>query len=742
MVVLRRASVADFLFTAQEYDDELRVLQFNGTEAMSEPFRYSFRLAAQDSEIDFDTIIGKTACLTISGEVGDRYVHGMVNKLTQAGTGSRYTIYNLELVPSIWLLTMRYDCRIFQDMNVRDIINQVLTDAGIVSDSFRFELNGTHNNREYCVQYRETDLNFISRLMEEEGIFYFFEHNEDSHVLVMADNASVFTRIEPEDSATIPFNEASGMVPNQESIYGFRFSQQIRTSTVSLQDFYFEQPTSGLSVMALSGEESPAYEEKLEIYDYPGEYTDHQVGADLAQIRLDAIRTNRKSGFGQSTCRRFIPGYKYVLERYTRSDLNQEYLITRLTTSATQPLGEDSGDESSTYSNEFECIPSSIPFRPSRKAIKPMVEGVQTAMVTGPGGEEIYTDEYGRIKVQFHWDRKGQHDERSSCWIRVSQLWAGEGWGAIYIPRIGQEVIVDFLEGDPDRPIITGRVYNGDNATPYALPDDKTKSTIKSNSYKGGGGYNELRFEDIKGSEEVYVHAQKDMNEKIENNMSTNVGANQSLNVGNDRTKTVGHDQSETIKNNKTIQVDNDHTETINNNKTLNVGVNHTETIGSSMTISIGQNLTETVTLNYSETVGVAMELNVGAAYSETIGATKTESVGASKEVDIGTDLSETVGGDYSEQVAKDYSLKAKKITIEADDQITIKTGQASITMKKNGDIKISGKKIEIEGMQDIKIKGMNIAAEAQVKNELKGTMINAEASGINTIKGSLVKIN
>jgi len=721
MVVLRRASEADFLFTAQEYDDELRVLQFNGTEAMSEPFRYNFRLAAQDSEIDFDTIVGKTACLTIIGEEGDRYVHGMVNKLTQAGTGSRYTIYNLELVPSIWLLTMRYDCRIFQDMNVQDIINQVLTDAGIVSDNFRFELNGTHNNREYCVQYRETDLNFISRLMEEEGIFYYFEHSEDNHILVMADNASVFTRIEPEDSATIPFNEASGMVPNQESIYEYRFSQQIRPSTVSLQDFYFEQPTSGMSVMALSGEEAPDYEEKLEIYDYPGEYTDHEVGADLAQIRLEAIRTNRKAGFGQSTCRRFIPGYKFVLERYTRSDLNQEYLITRLTTSATQPLGEDSGDESSSYNNEFECIPSSIPFRPSRKALKPMVEGVQTAMVTGPGGEEIYTDEYGRIKVQFHWDRVGHRDENSSCWIRVSQLWAGEGWGAIYTPRIGQEVIVDFLEGDPDKPIITGRVYNGDNATPYTLPDDKTKSTIKSNSYKGGGGYNELRFEDTKGSEEVYIHAQKDMNEKIENNMSTSVGANQSISVGADRTITVNKHQKVTIKSGEEVEITGDRSKTIHGNEYI--------TIDSESITQVKQNV----------------ELHVldGTYFLNVMTGAATFNVKANVAENYDANQDTTVKGNIT------IMSTTGKISIEAANEIQLVTGSSKLTMKKDGTINlegisvgIKGTDVGIKGSGSVSIKGGTVTSEADTTHNTKGAIVLSEGSATNTVKGGMVMLN
>lgn len=727
MVVIRRASEADFLFTANEYDGEFRVLRFNGIEAISEPFRYSLRLATQDSEIDFDTIVGKEALLSIYGEVGERYVHGIVSKLTQGGTGNRYTIYNLELVPSIWLLSMRYDCRIFQDMNVQDIIDQVLSDASIVSDSYRFELNGTHPTREYCVQYRETDLNFIFRLMEEEGIFYFFEHSENGHVMVISDNASVFTPIEPTDSSTIVFNDASGMVADQESIYEYRFSQQIMSSTVSLQDFNFEQPASGMSAMALSGEESPDYEGDLEIYDYPGEYSDQDIGSDLAQIRLEALRTNRRIGFGQSSCRRLIPGYKFTLDRHTRSDLNQEYLITRVTTSATQPLGEDSSEEGSSYNNDFECIPSLIPFRPPRKSLKPVVEGVQTAMVVGPNGEEIYTDEHSRVKVQFHWDRDGQHDENSSCWIRVSQGWAGTGWGIIFIPRIGQEVIVDFLEGDPDRPIITGRVYNGDNTPPYALPDDKTKSTIKSDSSLGGGGSNEIRFEDSKGNEEVYIHAQKNMNQVIENNMSTSVGANQSTSVGNDqtinvshnRTKTIDNDQSETIGNDKTIDVGNNHSETIGNDKELQVGNNHTETINNNMSITIASNLSESVGSNYVETVGKNMELSVG--------IDKTDIIAGNMLSSVGSNLTVTVGGNSQHTASSNLSLQAG----------------SNMTVVANSEMQISAQKITISGAQEITI-GVG-PSSIKIKPDgvqISGPKVSTTAVGINEISGALIKLN
>ena len=670
--MMRRAFEADFIFQVQGYSDELRVLGFRGAEGISEPFQYNLELAARDAGIDFGAIVGKTASLHIYGEVGERYVNGIVTRLVQAGVGNRYTVYHAEMMPAVWLLSMRYKSRIFQEMSAQDIIKQVFQDAGIQSNAYRFALQGTHNPREYCVQYRESDLDFISRLMEEEGIFYFFEHSDEKHVMVIADNSGVHVPIESPD--TIVFNEPSGMVAEKEHVYEYRFTQQIRSGAVVLRDFNYERPTLDLEVSSTSGADGKL----LEIYDYPGGYLDQNVGSVLTQLRLEATRSNRQVGSGRSVCRRFIPGYRFTLELHPRSDFNQEYLITRVSSSGAQPLGEDASGPGFHYSNAFECIPFSVPYRPARKTPKPVVRGVQSAFVVGPRGEEIYTDEHGRVKVQFHWDREGQMDENSSCWMRVSQGWAGMGWGAIFIPRIGQEVIVDFLEGDPDRPIITGRVYNGDHPVPYGLPKDKTKSTIKSDSSPGGGGSNEFRFEDSKGKEEVYLHAQKDWTIVIENDKNQRVGHDETLNVGNNRTKSVGNDQKETIGHDKTIKVTHNHNETIGNDMTIDVGKNLNETIGNNMTLRVSQNL--------NETIGNNMTLHVG------------------------QNLNEDVGGNHSEQVKKDYSLKAKRITLQADDQIVLKTGSAQIVMKNNGNIQIIGNQLQIKGSGNVTIKGSKIA--------------------------------
>lgn len=717
MVVMRRASEADFTFVMSEYEDEVRLLKINGVEAISEPFRYKLKFGVLDSEVDFDTIVGSSAYLSIYGQTGERYVNGIISRLIQAGVGNRYTIYHAELVPKIWLLSLRQNCRIFQEKTIEEIIRQIFEDDGIQSDMYRFSLNGNHPAREYCVQYRESDFNFISRLMEEEGIFYFFEHNDENHVMVIADNDSAFTEIE---SSTIQYNDQSGMVQDEENIYSYRFFQQVRPGVVSLRDFNFEQPSlMGMDTMAFG--ETEGVDSELEVYDYPGEYNEQDVGNDLAGLRIEALRTNKKIGVGQSICRRFIPGYKFSMENHQRPSFNQEYVITRLTTNATQPLGEDSEGDS-TYNNDFECIPSSVTYRPPHKSIRPIVEGVQTAFVVGPSGDEIYTDEYGRVKVQFHWDKEGQRDENSSCWIRVSQGWAGPSWGMMFIPRIGQEVIVDFLEGDPDRPIITGRVYNGENMPPYALPDDKTKSTIKSDSSLGGGGSNEIRFEDSKGNEEIYVHAQKDMNEKIENNMSTSVGANQTISVGGDRSISVKGNQTVKVNKNETIEIDGDRNRKVKGNDYIVIDGNHGTAIKGDTEIVI-----KTGTYFHDVQTG-----------SVTYHATNN--------------VIENYDAEQKTTVKGDITIKSTtgKIVIEAANQIELKTGASTISMKKDGTIEIKGKNIGIKadssvgvkGNASVDIAGGMVTSKADSTNKMEGAIVLSEGKASNTVKGGMVMLN
>ncbi|MCC7210565.1 MAG: type VI secretion system tip protein VgrG, partial [Candidatus Brocadia sp.] len=484
----------------------------------------------------------------------------------------------------------------------------------------------------------------------------------------------------------------------------------------TLKDFNFETPNTDLKIEAPSQKALGPGEK--EIYDYPGGYGKRNRGDTLANVRMQEEEAGITTITGSSECRAFTSGYKFDLKDYYRKDMNNKaYVLTSLGHSARQGYATEDAISEFSYANNFTCIPFEIPYRPPRRTPKPVVEGVQTAIVVGPSGEEIYTDEHGRVKVQFHWDREGKKDDKSSCWIRVSQLWAGAGWGAMYIPRIGQEVIIDFLEGDPDCPIIIGRVYHGTNKPPYGLPGEKTKSTIKSDSSKGGGGSNEIRFEDKKGEEEIFIHAQKDENIVVENN--------QTIAVGNDRVKEVVANQTEKIGKNKTINVNGYHEESIKGNMTQKVSSSKNEAIalakalfiGGAYQVSVGGLMNETVAGAKTEEVGGFKGEIVGARKSETIGGSKTfstgkdltESVGGNQKVTIAKNLEEEVSGKHTEQVSKEYTVNAKEIQLMGEDKITFKTGKAEIVMKKNGDITINGKKIQIKGSGDVVVKGSNI---------------------------------
>ncbi len=505
MPTIRSAQEADFIFEVDGFSGELRVLNFSGTEGVSELFEFGLHLTSEDGEIDIDSIVGKNATLTIFHDNGERKVQGIVSRFEQGSEGKDFTPYFAELVPEVWLLTQCYGCRIHQNLSVPDIVKKVLADAGIAADRFRFALSGNYDPRDYCVQYRESDWNFISRLLEEEGIFYFFEHTDEAAVLVMGDADTVHTPIEASD--TVLFRDVSGTVGEEEAVFTYRYSQEIRPGKMTFRDYNFEKPT-----LNLEKDQSAARDDALEVYDYPGRYIEPDVGVRIAELRLHAVQSRRIIGLGESLVRRFIPGYKFTLDEHSRSDFNREYLLIWIRHEGTQPHGDASVEGEFKYNNDFRCIPADVPFRPTLRTRRPVVEGTQTAIVTGPSGEDIYPEKHSRVKVQFHWDREGQHDEHTSCWIRVAHGYAGNNHGIQFDPLIGDEVLVDFLEGNPDKPIIVGSVYNGDNAqkvdpkdiiqniilTPYQhklLFDDKGSSITLTT-----GGNETLNMADGKSS--------------------------------------------------------------------------------------------------------------------------------------------------------------------------------------------------------------------------------------------------
>ena len=567
---MSEASRKDVLasFKVDGLKHELHVLQFAGVEEVSRLFQFQLTLAASSSEIKFDQVVGRAATLTLSGAGGVRHVNGLVSSLQLRDQGRRHTVYQLTLVPRAWRLQHRHDCRIFQRKDITQIIGKLLKAAG-VKHKFHLKGNKAPQSREYCVQYRESDWNYVCRLLEEEGFFFFFEHQEKSHVMHMGNDFHVHPKLA--GKATVPFHDPDSAAPGAEHIFSLFYQQQIRTGAVTLEDYNFQKPN-----LELRSAKASSKDAELERYDYPGCYELPEEGVALAGLQLEEQQATRQQGDGHSDCIRFTSGHHFKLDGYYRKELNgKPYTLISVSHRGEKHADLEAGAVSNRirYSNTFRCIPRAVPYRPPRVTPTPRVEGSQTAVVVGPSTEEIHTDKYGRVKVQFHWDRQGKHNEHSSCWVRVSQLWAGKSWGAMFIPRIGHEVVVDFLEGDPDRPLIIGRVYHAHNPVPYDLPANKTRSTIKSDTTPGGGGSNELRFEDKKGGEQVFMHAQKDHDLVVENDRT-------SL-VKRDRTETVQRDQQVTVQNNRTLAVtkDSKHTAT---NITLEATASITLKVGSS----------------------------------------------------------------------------------------------------------------------------------------------------------------
>ena len=578
--------------------DVLLLNGFRGREGLSRLFSFELEMISENHSLSFEHIIGKNVTLSIILPDGSRRVlSGIISRFSQGSGGGekggdpRFSHYGATMVPWLWLLTQTADSRIFQKLSAADIVEKIFTEKGFSDFEMALDRN-KYRKREYCVQYRETDFNFVSRLLEEEGICYFFKHEEKKHILVLADAPDKHKPCPKQESARYQIS-ADGWY-DEDVITGLEKIQEIRAGKYTLNDYNFETPNTDLRANAPSKQQlGPGERER---YDYPGLYTKKQEGDQLANIRMEEEEARITTLTGSSVCRAFTTGYRFRLQSHYRQDMNEkEYVLTSLSHEATQGgyVSESSTSVKSEfrYTNTFTCLPSDVPYRPPRESVKPVVSGTQTATVVGPSGEEIHTDEYGRVKVQFHWDREGKRDENSSCWIRVAQLWAGAQWGAMYIPRIGQEVVVDFLEGDPDRPIIIGCVYHKNNMPPYPLPDEKTKTTIKSDSSKGGGGFNEVRFEDKKGEEQFFIHAEKDQDIRVKNDLREWIGNESHLIVKKDQVEMVEGDKHLTVKGDRNEKIDGAHSLTVGMDMQQKAGKNHAMDAGMEIHLKAGTNI-------------------------------------------------------------------------------------------------------------------------------------------------------
>jgi type VI secretion system secreted protein VgrG len=669
--------------------DVLLFNQLHSWDELGRPFEYQLTLLSAQEDINLDDVLGQQVSVQLMLPNNKyRYFSGYVTRFAQSGMVGRYYRYTATARPWLWFLTRTADCRIFQEMTVPDIIKQVFADHQ--SADFDFKLSATYRQWTYCVQYRETDFNFVSRLMEQEGIYYYFRHDQGRHTMVLVDSTSAHQSFG--DYAQIPYVSPDRVLRvDQEHIDTWGISREIQPGVYAQDDYDFERPKAALGAKKNVSRKHKAAD--YEIYDFPGEYLQRADGVNYAAVRIDEFSTQFETARASTNARGLCVGATFTLSGQTRDDQNREYLVV----GATHDLlfSEYEGlpnPDAASYGCTFSALSTQQQFRPARTTSKPHVQGPQTAVVVGPTGDEIYTDKYGRVKVQFPWDRYGKGNENSSCWMRVSHPWAGKNWGMIAIPRIGQEVIVDFLEGDPDEPIITGRVYNADQMPPYALPANMTQTGTKTRSTKGGDSsdFNEIRFEDKKGSEQLFIHAEK----------------NQDIEVENDETHWVGHDRTKTIDHDEVTHVKHDRSETVDNNETITVHGNRVETVDKDESISIGKNRIETVGANETLSVSKDQMLTVSKNQTITVSENRTVTVDKDETKEIKQNQTLTVQKKRTTKVEEDDSLKVtNKLVIDAGDSIMIKTGQASIEMKSDGTITIKGGKIAINGDQEIDVK-------------------------------------
>jgi type VI secretion system secreted protein VgrG len=653
--------------------DALILTEFSGSEYVSDLF--DFTLVMQSSsgaqDLDLSKLVGAHLTVTlVDGAGAKRIIDGLCVRVVQTATS-----YVAELRPWLWMLGLSSDNCIYQTMTAVEIIKKVFTTLGYsdVKDS----TTATYTKRDYCVQYGETCLNFVSRLMEEEGICYFFTHAAGTHTLVLADDSSAFTAVA--GVSPVPYMALPGGKDwvDGAHVTSCSLEQAVTSGAYQADDYNFITPATELKASVTGKSGAP------QIYDYPGNYTSKGQGDGFASIRLAALQADAKRLSGGSVARGFTAGQKFTLSGHPRADLNADWVLHAVQHRATYRE----------YDNRFSALPSATVYRPPRRAVAPRIAGTQPAIVVGKSGKEIYTDQYGRVKVQFYWDQLGKNDENSSCWVRVAQGWAGKGWGSFFLPRVGMEVIVSFLDGNPDQPIITGCVYNGTNTTPYTLTDDQTKSTIKSNSSEGGKGFNEIRFEDKADSEEIFVQAQKDMTVLINNSRTTTVDA-----------------ADDTL--------------------TLNKG-------NRSVTITKG-NDTLTVT-----------EGNRASAISK---GNETHSVKGTRGVTVEGAETRTNKDAFTQNVTKDYTLKVDgDITIEASGAVTIKAGKG-LTMSSGQAMDLtSSAALTAKATSDATLQGMNATVKADTGATLQGgatvtvkgsAQATIDGGGMTTVKGGLIQLN
>jgi type VI secretion system secreted protein VgrG len=625
------------------FGDALRFERLTGREAVSELFEFELTGSSEERGLAPTSALGQPFTVEFEVEGGDkRFLNGQCVAFRSVGRSGRKHLYRATLRPGLWYATRRTDYRIFQKMTVVDIVKDVL---GAYPFAVKWLTAGSYSPWNYCVQYRETDANFVMRMLEQEGLWFWFEHAAGEHTLVITDHiglASPFPNYE-----SIEFYPHDVSVPDRDHLNFWADAGQVTSGKYVARDYNFIMPSTDLSTdETLPGAHPHA---NYEVYDFPGEYENLGEGLPFAKVRMEELQAGHLRASCEGRARGVAPGRLFSLSKHAVGRYNREYLVLACDYQLADNDYDGHGGASAVETHiSAEVHPSDQPYRPARRTPKPLSSGPDSAVVTGPAGQEIHTDEYGRVKVQFHWDRYGKKDENSSCWIRVSHPWAGSGFGGVHIPRIGQEVIVDYLNGDPDQPL---SVYNSMQPHPWGLPAAATQSGFLTRSTLGGNyeTANALRFEDKRGEEQVWLHAERNQDIEVENDETHWVGRDRTKTIDRDETNHIKRDRTETVDNNETITVHNDRTEEVDGYERITIHKDRTERVDANETISIGANRSE----------------DVGANESIDVASNRSRTVGGKESVKVGKSRDKTVAKNESDKIGKNWSIKVGKMKTE-----------------------------------------------------------------------------
>lgn len=672
---------ADYLSIESPLGSAITLRGFTGEERISRPFCFELELATSERTLDVRALLGQPASIRMGlGTDGEsRYLSGIITRVAHTGSDGPLQLFSAELRPWLWLLSLSSDYRSFQGLSVPQIFDSVCGELG--QKDFSSTLRGLYEARELCVQYGESTLNFVSRLLEDEGIFYFFTHRAGAHTLMLSDDL--------DEHPPCPFLQA---VPfsqhaDRDPITAIVSAEQLVSTAYALDDYSFMIPNTDLFVR--TGQSGAAWRE------YPGGYEKKAHGEKRARLRIESREQHAQIISGHSLCRGLISGHRFRLSEHTQRDLNQEYVVRAVRHHATQHG----------YRNTFEAQPATLPFRPELETPKPRIAGAQTAVVVGQPGEEIWTDRHGRVRLRFHWD--GSEQLATTAWVRVMQPWAGKGFGTLFLPRVGQEVVVTFLDGDPDRPLITGAVYNVQQSIPWELPQNQTCTAMRTRSSRGGGGFNELCFDDRAGAEELSLRAERDFKQIVRNDSSVE----------------IGHDESKKVKGSRRLKISEDSEMSVRGNRSTDVLAGD-----ESLRVKRG---------------GRRIKIDRG---------DETHSVGGRRSLHIKKEEEHRNDDTFTQNVKKDFTLRVKgNLTFEVDGDVRISSKRALTLTGEQG--------MELDSGQDLLSKArMNLRSEAKLALENKaGTTLSSEAAvikhkaqasqeceggGLLVLKGGLVRIN